>query len=37
MEALFEMGKGNPRATDHLARRSMEAAHNAGADRVGST
>ena len=37
MEALFEMGKGNPRATDHLARRAMETAHHAGADRVGST
>lgn len=34
MEALFEMGKGNPRATDHLARRAMEMAHQAGVNRV---
>lgn len=36
MEAVFEMGKGNPRATDHLARAAMEAAHLAGLDRVGA-
>ena len=36
LEALFEMGKGNPRATDHLARRAMEVAHHAGLDRVGA-
>lgn len=36
MEALFEMGKGNPRATDHLARRALEVAHLAGLDRVGA-
>lgn len=35
-EALFEMGKGNPRATDHLARRALEVAHQAGLDRVGA-
>lgn len=37
MEALFEMGKGNPRATDHLARRALEVANQAGLDRVGAT
>ncbi len=36
MEALFEMGKGNPRATDHLARRALDLAHQAGVDRVGA-
>lgn len=36
VEALFEMGKGNPRATDHLARRALEGAHQAGLDRVGA-
>jgi general secretion pathway protein A len=36
LEAIFEMGKGNPRATDHLARRALETAHQAGADRVGA-
>lgn len=35
MEALFEMGKGNPRATDHLARRALEVASQSGLDRVG--
>jgi general secretion pathway protein A len=28
LEALYEMGRGNPRATDHLARRSLEVAHD---------
>lgn len=36
MEALYEMGKGNPRATDHLARRALEMAHRADTDRVGA-
>lgn len=36
LEALFEMGKGNPRATDHLARRALDVAHQAGLDRVGA-
>lgn len=36
IEALFEMGKGNPRATDHLARRALEMAHQAGVNRVGA-
>lgn len=36
MEAIFEMGKGNPRATDELSRRSLEVAHAANADRVTS-
>lgn len=34
--ALYEMGKGNPRATDHLARGAMDVAHAAQADRVGA-
>lgn len=34
MEALYEMGKGNPRATDHLARRALEMAHRADASTV---
>lgn len=29
VEALYEMGRGNPRATDHLARRALEVAHDA--------
>lgn len=33
-EALYEMGRGNPRATDHLARRSLEVAHRAGDETV---
>ena len=28
-EALYEMGRGNPRATGHLARRALEMAHAA--------
>lgn len=36
MEALFEMGRGNLRATDHLARRALDVAHQAGVDRVGA-
>jgi general secretion pathway protein A len=36
IEALFEMSNGNPRATDHLARRALDAAHQAGCDRVGA-
>ena len=35
-EALYEMGKGNPRAIDHLARRALEMAHRADTDRVGA-
>jgi len=34
LEALYEMGRGNPRATDHLARRSLETAHAAEASTV---
>lgn len=36
MEALYEMGQGNPRATDHLARRSLEMAYTEKAQVVGS-
>lgn len=36
LEALYEMGKGNPRATDHLARRALEMAHKANVDCVGA-
>lgn len=35
-EALYEMGCGNPRATDHLARRSLEMAHHANSEVVGA-
>lgn len=34
LEALYEMGRGNPRATDHLARRALEVAHDAEASVV---
>ena len=33
-EALYEMGRGNPRATDALARGALESAHRASADTV---
>lgn len=36
MEALYEMSKGNPRAIDHLARRSLEMAHRADTNTVGA-
>lgn len=36
LDALYEMGRGNPRALDHLARRSMEVAHLADEATVGS-
>lgn len=36
MEAVYEMGRGNPRATDHLARRALEFAHQADVAVVGS-
>jgi len=36
LEALYEMGRGNPRATDHLARRALEMCHEADAQVVGS-
>jgi len=29
VESIYEMGRGNPRATDHLARRALEVAHAA--------
>ena len=35
-EALYEMGCGNPRALDHLARRSLELAHKADDATVGA-
>ena len=28
IDALFEIGRGNLRATDHLARKSLEIAHD---------
>ena len=33
---LYEMGRGNPRATDRLARRALEIAHQSGGACVGS-
>lgn len=36
MEALFEIGRGNLRATDHLAIKSLETAHQAGCHTVDS-
>lgn len=36
LEAIYEMGRGNPRATDRLARRSLETAHQVGDQVVGS-
>ncbi len=35
-EALYEMGRGNPRATSHLARRALELAHAGEAETVSS-
>ena len=36
MATLYEMGRGNPRATDRLARRALETAHRAGDTCVGA-
>lgn len=36
-EALYEMGRGNPRATDALARGSLERAHRTGAETVSAS
>lgn len=36
IETLYEMGRGNPRATDRLARRALENAHEAGDACVGA-
>lgn len=36
MEALFEVGRGNLRATDHLALKALEAAHDADCSAVDS-
>lgn len=36
LAALFEMGRGNPRATDRLARRALEKAHQASEACVGA-
>ncbi len=36
-EALYEMGRGNPRATDVLARGALECAHRAGAETVAAS
>lgn len=36
IEALFEIGRGNFRATDHLALKSLETAHHANCDTIDS-
>lgn len=36
-ETLYEMGRGNPRATDHLARRALETAYGSESSTVSST
>ena len=34
LEAIYELGRGNLRATGHLARKALELAHEAGSDAV---
>jgi len=34
MAAIYEIGRGNLRATDHLALQALELAHDAGCDVV---
>jgi type II secretory pathway predicted ATPase ExeA len=36
VEALYEIGRGNLRATDHLALQALELAHEANLDAVGA-